>query len=420
MKEMMKLSISLRGKSQNDLLQLPPMRNSIKSATLQILNLLFMSSYQARSPYTPLVAVRAMMITLRYGLHEASSVAFATYAMVLCGLNLDVKAARRYGEIAITLAESKHSREHTPIVYYLFGSGVSHWTGPIRATYKDLVYASKTAMEVGDAEIAVLAKTTKCIHALFSGVKLCDVEDELAQCIRTARLYRKQSTQTLCLITLQLIKCWMGETDNPATLTGRCINLNDIIKECENAHNHAWLSIIHLYSMDLAYSFGEYEEALRMAGGCHDQKHCAMFTCIETIYKEGLTAVAVARTGVNKGKNLKIAKENLKRLTAWSKDSSTTLLPKQLLLEAEILSLRGCKAQGKIDLLYEKALQHSLSLDFKKEAALVAERFADYRLRCGDKMEAIDLYIRSIDLYSGWGAEAKCIRLKSYVSTLRT
>jgi hypothetical protein len=396
------------------------MENSIKYATLQILNLIFMSSYQARSPYTPLIALRSLAITLKYGLHEASSVAFATYAVVLCGLENDVKAARRFGEVAITLAEARNSREYTPVVYYLFGSAISHWSAPIRDTFNDLLFASKTAMEVGDAEIAVLAKTMKCIYSLFSGTKLADVEDELDQCISTARLYRKQSTQTLCLLTQQLIECYMGKAPNAARLEGSAVHFRDVLRECKEAHNIGWVSIIHFFSMELAYAFGEYDAAAKMAAACRDESFSSMYTYNEFVYKSALNSVVMVRRGVDKSANLKIAKGNLKKILTWAKESPQTYYHKVLLLEAEIESLKGVRGRAKVYPLYMRAIEQAQTMECTNECALIAERFADYRLLCGDTAVANELYNKSIELYAQWGAVAKCDNIRAFLSTLRS
>lgn len=423
MKKLTRVGMLLRGKTNHDILQLPLMKNTIRIQTLKILNLLFLSSYQARVPIASLLAFRAVTFTLQYGIDEASSVSFAAYSMILCGLKFDLKAARKYSEVAISLAENMHSRIYTPVVYYLVGSGVAHWCYPMRETFDDLIYSSKTAMEVADAETAVVAKVTKCIHGIFCGDKLIEIEEEIDQCIRAARLYRKQSALTYSLIVLQLIECWIGKVKNPAILDGVSVSFPRVLKECEDANNRIWISIIYFFSVELAYNFGDYELAARMSEESTDIIIYSMFFHVECTFKEGLNGVAMARKGLNKSKNMKIAKDSLKRLTEWVKLSPLQqqqqgLRAKQLLLDAEIQSLKGHKAKNVVYPIYEKSFKEMKEVNLRNEIGLIAERFADYKVVCGDTKDAIELYRRAKEIYLDWGAIAKLSHLNSVISTL--
>jgi predicted ATPase len=419
-KELTKVKMALRGKTNQDLLNLPPMKDSIKSATLQILNLIFLSSYQARSPYTPLVAFRAVALTLKYGMHEASSVSFAIYSMMLCGLGLDFKAGQRYGELAITMAEKMQSREHTPLVHYLVAAGVNHWMGPLSDCNESLLFASRAAMEVGDAEIAVLSKITTCVDAIFAGTKMSAIEEDIEECIETAELYRKHMTAILGSATMQLLHCYSGKAKNPARLDGDAMKFQEVVKECKEAHNERWVSWIHFFATDLAYMFGDYAHAHKMAGENKDDPNAphASFAAVENRYKQGLTAIALVRQGKDKGKNTKFASETLKKVTLWAKNAPQNYAQKQLLLEAEIKSLKGPKQKSKVYPVYEQALKSATNMGYRNESALIYERFADYKLLCGDP-DASTLYSRSIEMYDEWGASAKSEQLRNKLAGLK-
>lgn len=81
LKEFLRVRRALYGKSNEDLLNLPPMEDGFSIACMQILSLMFRYGYQAHSPYTVLVALRSVLLTLRFGVSSESAHAFAIYGL---------------------------------------------------------------------------------------------------------------------------------------------------------------------------------------------------------------------------------------------------------------------------------------------------------------------------------------------------
>lgn len=420
LKELLKVRMALRGKTDHDLLNIPRMNDPIKTATLHILNLIFMSGYLARSPYTSLVAFRSIILTLKYGMNETSSVAFAAYGVILCGLGLDVTAGRRYGAVAISMADKMQSRDHLPMVHYLVGCGIHHWTRPISETFDCLLFASRSAMEAGDVETAVMSKLFKNSHAFFTGTKIEDCEEGLERCISSARIYRKRSAEVISLLHLQMFHCYAGKSKNPARLSGDAITFDYAMQDCVESNNWTWVSCIFLFSLELAYNFRDFEFANTMAEKIRGLKKnpSASFLAVETRYKEGLTAIASARKGENTSKNKKIGKQMLKKMTTWARMSPGNYRQKQLLLDAELRSLKGAKQKSKVYAIYEEAIKCAEARNYLNELALIYERFSDFKELCGDHKDALTLYEKAIATNQYWGAIAKCEQLTDLVSQL--
>jgi len=421
-KEFVKIKLALRGRSNQDLLNLPMMNDSIKIATLQMLNLVMMHSYKARSPYTPLLAFRAISITLRFGVHESSCVAFATYGAMLCGLGLDYKAGRRFGEVAISLADKLQSRDYTPMVHFVVGAGTHHWTAPITEAYEYLLHSSRLAMEIGDVEIAAMAKLTQIAYSFFNGARIEDCVQEMGQCVSTTRLYRKHSVELLSHIHLQLFECYQGKCPNPARLNGDSINFDRAMKECVDSNTLTWVASLYLYAMELAYAFHDYDYAAQMAQGNQDLEKApsALFFTVENRYKEALIAIALARRGTNVGNNKKLARMHLKKMEKWAKNAPQNCRYKYLLLDAELKSLKAVttKRKEKIYSIYEEAIRYANKMECRNEVALILERFADFKQECGDFDDAVALYRKSLAQYSDWGATAKVEHVNQILSSV--
>ncbi len=114
--ELAKVKLLLRGKSDRMLMRLPPMQNSIKLATVQILDLMFLSSLIARPSFVPFIVLKLMKVTLQDGLSPWAANSFATYGMLCCTIG-NVDDAFRYGHLALQLLERSQRREFLPRVY---------------------------------------------------------------------------------------------------------------------------------------------------------------------------------------------------------------------------------------------------------------------------------------------------------------
>lgn len=415
--ELMKVKMALRGKTNQDLLNLPPMRDKSKIESSEILNLIVYSCYQTRGPYTPLVCFRSVLLTLKYGLHEGSSVAFAMYGAVLCGMGLDLKVGHRFGQLAISLAEDMHAKQMMPMVYFTVGAGIIHWTQPLKESLEILEYAGKIGMEVGNIEFALLSLHCRSVNMAFFGLSLRTVEEGILEGIRIAKLNRRQISVAINNVILQLLHCWTGRAINPARLSGLVMDFDETMNYFLETNNNTWVVGMYLYSMILAYTFGDYEFAGQMAEGSCDVQNApaALLITVEIRFMEGLTAVALLRKGGERSKNTKIARSALKQLKKWAKESPQIFTAKHEILGAELLSLKAKVDPNKVYGVYEKAINAATEDGYKRDAALACERAGDYKKSSGDAEGAINLWRRAITLYEQWGATEKSERLRAYV-----
>jgi histidine kinase len=410
--ELVKVKMALRGKTNQDLLDLPPMRDQFKIASSDILNLIMYCSYQARSPYTALIAFRSVLLTLKYGLTEGSSVAFSLYGMMLCGLGLDVKAGHRFGQLAISLAEDTHTKHMVPRVYFLVAAGINHWTQAAKESLEILEYAGKIGMEVGQVDFALLSLNCRSANSAFLGSSLHIAEELTLEALRISKMHRRQPSVTLNSVFLQVLYCWTGRATKPARLSGSVIDFDEAMSYFLEINNMTCGRTLYFYSMVLAYTFGDYEFAGEMAEGIRDiQKVPSIFLiAVEIRFMEGLTAVALLREGGHDCTNMKIARAALKQLKKWARESPRSFTSKRQLLEAELLSLKA-KAKSEVYSVYEKAIAAAAEEGYTRDEALAYERAGDYTCLSGDAEGAIKLWGRAIRLYAEWGATAKSDQL---------
>jgi predicted ATPase len=416
--ELLRVKMALRGKTNQDLLDLPPMRDKFRIESSEILVLMVYCCYLARSPYTALVTFRSVLLTLNYGLHEGSSVAFALYGTILCGMGQDVKAGHRFGQLAISLAEDMHAKLMMPVVYFIVGALINHWTQPVKESLEILEYAGKIGMEVGKVGFAIMSLHCRSVNMTYLGMPLRTVEEVLLEAMRIAKLNRRQSSVVINNVIMQLLHCWTGRATNPARLSGSVIDFDETMSYFHEINNITWVLAMYFYSMVLAYTFGDYEFAGQMSEGSHgfQKTPSALMSTVDIRFLEGLTAVALLRKGGHRSSNnTKIAKSALAQLKKWAKDSPRIFTAKHELLEAELLSLKARVNPSKVYAVYEKAIKAATEEGYNRDAALACERAGDYKKSSGDTEGATILWWRAITLYDQWGATEKSAHLRAYV-----
>jgi predicted ATPase len=96
--EMRTVKNLLKGKSDEQLLRLPPIENKEKLAAMRILQLIYLNALLRRPQFAPFVTLRLLKLTLQYGLSVFASIAFASYGMQLIGA-AEIDEAFHYGEL---------------------------------------------------------------------------------------------------------------------------------------------------------------------------------------------------------------------------------------------------------------------------------------------------------------------------------
>ncbi len=420
-KDLLRTQYALRGMSDEDLLSLGNMTDQRKIACSQILNVMFVYTYQARSPYTALIALRSIRLCLKYGHFPGSAQAFAMYGMVICGLGLDVKAGHRFGQLAISLLEATNAKELLPRVYSIVYGGINHWTHPLRSSFEHLERAGRAGMETGNVEFSMIAAGIRCTYSLFSGVPLPLVESDLVDATRQMKLYKQENTLLMTSLPLQFIHNVTGRADNPKILSGQIVNFDTILREAGDTNNLTVVAAIYLYAADLAYMFGEFELAGVMAAENRNLQKTpsALFAVTVVRFKEGLIAVALARNGIRRRANIKTAKQSLKTCRKWAINAPMNFEHRAKLIDAELKSLHGgSRVRNYILDLYDQALICATQEGYLHEAALACEKAGDYLFRFGVVNEAISYWNRSQELYNEWGATFKAAHLQASVTAL--
>lgn len=129
----------------------------------------------------------------------------------------------------------------------------------------------------------------------------------------------------------------------------------------------------------------------------------------------GMTAIAMASNGKQYWKNVKKARDSLRRIKKCARLCPMNFLDKKYLLEAELFALKGnARATEK----YISAIAVAKEFGFLHCQALANERMARYLVKKENLSAAEPYFQEACELYGEWKAHAKVRRLEKEIDQL--
>mmetsp|Transcript_10006 Transcript_10006/g.15433 ORF Transcript_10006/g.15433 Transcript_10006/m.15433 type:complete len:264 (+) Transcript_10006:1-792(+) len=171
---------------------------------------------------------------------------------------------------------------------------------------------------------------------------------------------------------------------------------------------------LYLYSLQVAYLFGDYVLAHKM-GEIYEEQHVQAEAAFDmsdlhacwSVYLQGLTALALLfESSTHNKKDLKrLVTRNTKKMAKWAESAPMNFLHKQQLLEAEWASFQGKRDHATS--LYDKSIAGAQDHGFLQDVALSYERASYHLKRQGDPRSAEKYLSLAHQYYKEWGAIAK-------------
>lgn len=412
-----KTKLLLRRKTDESLMRLPRMCDPDKTAAMNMLSLLFRSSYAARPEVVPLIITRMVQLSLRYGVCAVSSFGFAEYGILLCGWG-DVDSGFRYGQLALSLLARFNTKEWLPSVYTAVYGGINHWKKSFSLSLTPLKTAHKLGLETGDIETSMLAINLYHYFSVHCDTSLLVLEKEVRSNYKSMVAYKQEGAITTTRPLWQMILNLIGKSESPLILTGEAYNEEKGIEDALAKNKSAHLLLIHFMKMVLAYLFGDFVLAGKMAKGCKDAERRVVGSHIVALvsFFHGMSVLALAKTSKHKQKYMLVASQCIRKMNRFALDSPHNYLGHHSLLEAEYAAVSGKEKLAHTKFTCAIALSENQGLLL--DSSLANERTGRYLIACGKDSLAAPYIKQACLMYKKWGAHAKVEQLSGELSFL--
>jgi predicted ATPase len=168
--ELVRTKIRLAGKRIEDLIDLPDMTDPYKLAAMRILSGVASAAYFAAPELFPLIVLKQVNLSIKYGNTPVSSYAYATYGLILSGEVVgDVKSGYQFGQLALRLLDKFNAKELKARTLFIVNYFIRHWQDHLGETLTPLLDAYLIGLETGDLEYAAYSANVYSYHCLCTG-----------------------------------------------------------------------------------------------------------------------------------------------------------------------------------------------------------------------------------------------------------
>jgi len=382
--------LALLGKRIEALINLPSMTDEGQLAAMEILHGIFYPAYLAIPELMPLIVLKQVLLSVKYGNAEVSAFAYANYGLILCGLVLDIDAGYEFGELALNMLPQGSSAEIKAKTIVNVNLFIKHWKRPLRGTLEPLRMSYESGISMGDLEFAAYGARYYCLHSYYSGVELGMLEKEMGT-------YGEAIGEKLYH---QIVVHLRDKTENYC-------RLNDLDSASED--RNGWWGILYINKLNICYLYQEYEGAVSNAKQAEKYLDSLTGTSLVPIFYfyDSLTRLA-SKSGSYK--NQVRVKANQKKMKEWAHYAPMNYLHKFYLVEAERYRVQGLDVRA-MD-LYDRAIALAKENEYINEAALGNECAGKFYLRKG-KITIAKAYMQEARYcYRIWGATRKVRELE--------
>jgi signal transduction histidine kinase/GAF domain-containing protein len=412
---LIRTKLALGNKRIEDLVELPPMGDPNKIAALRILTNMTPAAFIALADMFPLIVFKMVTLSLKYGNTSLSSVGYANYGTIHCGVLGDTNSGYRYGHLANTLLERFNTNLHNSQISLIFNGFIRHWSEQVRESLIGLLEGIQSGLETGDVNNACYCASFYSNYIFFSGEPLDSVETKQNQYIQILVNYQNQFMSYQARVGAQAVLNLQGKTANPCLLVGEKFNEETMLPALRESQNNLAIFVVYLSKSWLNYLFKDYAKSAEnaiIASNYSEAVMATMYVPLHNFYYSLTLLALYPKSSKNEQKNyFKKVASLQKKMKHWAVNSPGNYQHKYDLVEAEKARVLG--QYEKAAMYYDRAVKGASDHEYIHEAALANELAAEFYLAC-DRKKVAQVYL--IDAYYGyihWGATAKVKHLES-------
>ncbi|MBK8402448.1 MAG: EAL domain-containing protein [Propionivibrio sp.] len=365
--------------------------------------------YIARPSLWPLILLKALNLSLRYGNAADTCGAYSAYSILLAGVFEDAPAAFAYSEMALALNERIANPRLRPVLLYRHGAFVSNSLQPFSDSEKFLQQAFVACLEVGNLVYAGLSAVALSWIGLDKGSPLV----ELSETARKYAAFAHDNGNTWAFHTARAVELFASGLIGDSADRERCAQETAEREACSIALAKGGFQVgiatFHILGQMTAFLEGRHEQALSAADSAAALLRSVMSMACEFAHHFYL-ALTLAALHDEAGQTLRLEyrkrlTEHLRKLSLWAAHCPRNFSARRALVAAEIARIDG--ETNEAMRLYEEALRVARDDGSALEEGLAYEIAARFWRHNGFDAFA-DVYLRnSRNCYMRWGALAK-------------
>jgi PAS domain S-box-containing protein len=416
------VKVNLGGRDIADLANAQEAVDRRVKATITLLANAIPVAYLGNTPqYFPLITLKLVNCSLKFGHTKESCVGYTSYAIMLVSLYDDPHSANAFAEMAIKLNYKLGDITRRGTILHHYGDHINFWLHPLATGFPILEKAFLACMDAGDFVFAGHIAFEVVWQAVERGDRLEDVLNFSQRYADFARGSRNDAVhQTICL-EQQFVRCLMGKTLAASSFSDETRDEMRCIGKIVDAGFITGQTFYHTMKLFTAYLMGDdtacgdhAEEARKTLPGAMSMPMEATFYFVHALV---LTRAYRKATDANRNEILKTLTAYEKKLRFWAKNCRENFSSKHALVAAEIAEIRGDTQSA--EALFEQAIESAKKNGFIHWEGMANEAAARFYAARGVNTVALALLRNAHRCYVHWGASGKVRLLDRLYPQLR-
>jgi predicted ATPase/signal transduction histidine kinase/GAF domain-containing protein len=404
------------------LLDLPPMSDPDRCATMDVLTVLTSPALFTDLNLFRLVVGRMACLSLEHGNSDGSCLAYAWLGGILGTHFGNYQAGLRFGRLGLDLVERRGRHRFRARVYLVFAVHVAHWTQHLPTCRVFLRRAFEAAQETGDLTYTAYSRIDLITNLLASGDPLAEVEQEAKEALQYVRKVRFGLISDIIAAQLILIRILRGPTSDFNFLNDADFDECRFVERLESnprlvvAASRYWIRKLQAYvhAGDNVSAVAAASKVAPLLWTVPTQPELSEYYFYGALARAARCSMCSAE---ERPQHLEALAAHRQQIAIWAENGPTTFANRLAMVDAEVARLEGRELDA--ERLYEEAIRLAREHGFIQNEGLANELAARCHAARGFATIA-DAYLRNArDCYFRWGADSKVKQLEQSHPHLR-
>ncbi|HUN93956.1 MAG TPA: response regulator [Burkholderiaceae bacterium] len=411
----------LRGRSVAELLQAPPLTDSVAQTVLGLIVDAFTAIYIAQPAIFPRLVLEATRLALRHGNGGDSAVVYTYYARVLLASFGEIEPAYEFSQLALRLNEKLDDRRRRGMLLFSHAGFIHFWRRPFASGRPILDRGFAACLEVGNFVHAALIAVNTCLYLAEGGERLQELAAQVERATEFLRATHSGGTLEVVQVFGQFARCLQGRTRGPATFDDDAYDHAAVVRRMVAQNNLAGLGIVHMLQQVAACIGGDASASLQAAARTQEVLPAVFAMAVRptfVFYRAlALAASDAAPSAAARAAHLEDIAQAAAQLQAWAAHCPENYATRHRLVAAEHARLTGDELRA--ERLYEQAIAAARDAGLVHQEALACERAAEFHRARGLPRIADACLADAREAYARWGAVGKVRLLESRFPALQ-
>ena len=372
------------------------------------------SVFSARPKLYPLLALKALNFTLRFGATAGACVAYSRYAILQVSQGA-IAEAFAFSQLALDVAgRGGAPARRAGRLRFVHGAYVHPWRRPVAHSVALLEQACAECQEAGDLPHAGYAAHNATWTSFEAGAPLHEVQERARHYQQLARQHNNELLMQLLCCYEQLTLCLQGATGSEGSFDDARFSGAAALAQMEQGGFGVARARFYLMRQVAAFTFGRYQEALEAAEAAACERHFLLASVAEATHyfyhALCMTALYPGAAPQLQARFMAALHDIAGKLRAWAGHCAGNFDNRYLLVMAELARIgdRVPEAQR----AYSAALASARAGGFVHNEALAAELAARFYAGRGFERPALAYARAALEACGRWGAYGKMRQLE--------